>query len=293
MNKTIESDRLTLSLVARTDESFVRELVNTPGWLRYIGDRNIHSSEQCIAYIEKAINDQNIQFLVIRLKTTNHPIGIITIIQRDYLQFPDVGYALLPEHYGKGYAAEATLAAIQTQVKNAKTHFFHAIVLPDNETSLRLLKRLNFNFDREFEHDGEHLHLYTLDTSISQIDELTTQFFGLFTNKNDQTLQIEKIFSLCIPDALIIKCNEKNIETYNLESFISQRKIILTDGTLMEFEEKEESHSTSIFKSIAHRHSLFEKEGILNGTHFKETGNKLFQFVKTGEGWKISSVIWE
>jgi hypothetical protein len=45
--------------------------------------------------------------------------------------------------------------------------------------------------------------------------------------------------------------------------------------------------------NIAQRFSRYQKSGYLNGTYFKEYGSKFFQFIKTNNGWKINSLIWE
>jgi hypothetical protein len=125
------------------------------------------------------------------------------------------------------------------------------------------------------------------------IDQLTAAFFGLFTNTGNTRPEWEKIREICLAEAMIIKKNGDSEEIYNLETFIQPRKKILSDGTLTEFEEYETKEQTNITTNIAQRYSVYEKKGNLNGSYFEGKGNKFFQFVKTVQGWKISSVIWE
>ena len=73
----------------------------------------------------------------------------------------------------------------------------------------------------------------------------------------------------------------------------SPEKKILTDGTLKEFEEYEMAEETKIVGNLAQRFSHFQKKGFLNGNYFESKGYKLFQNVKTSEGWRISAVSWE
>ena len=40
-----ETNRLILSKITVDDAPFILELMNTPGWLKYIGDRNIKTVE--------------------------------------------------------------------------------------------------------------------------------------------------------------------------------------------------------------------------------------------------------
>ncbi len=47
-----ETGRLILSKIAVDDAAFILELMNTPGWIKYIGDRNIKTVEQAATYIK-------------------------------------------------------------------------------------------------------------------------------------------------------------------------------------------------------------------------------------------------
>jgi ribosomal-protein-alanine N-acetyltransferase len=67
------------------------ELFNTSGWLKYIGDRNIHTALDAEKFIEKAVDNANACIWTIKLKdNTALPIGIITLIKREYLFYPDI-----------------------------------------------------------------------------------------------------------------------------------------------------------------------------------------------------------
>jgi hypothetical protein len=127
----------------------------------------------------------------------------------------------------------------------------------------------------------------------SYIDNLVKTFFRIFTNANQQQPDWEIIHHICIPQTIIIKKSDLKEEVYNLQTFIAPRKIILSDGTLSEFEEKETGAETKIAGNIAQRFSTYQKSGFLNGKWFEEYGNKIFQFIKTNAGWKISAVVWE
>jgi [ribosomal protein S5]-alanine N-acetyltransferase len=51
MGNIIETDRLTLSKVTEDDASFILALLNTPGWLKFIGDRGVKTIEDAQKYI--------------------------------------------------------------------------------------------------------------------------------------------------------------------------------------------------------------------------------------------------
>jgi len=133
----------------------------------------------------------------------------------------------------------------------------------------------------------------TGDQTKSILDDLTKRFFLLFSNKNGITPAIENIYQLCIPEAMIIKNTGPSPEIYTLEQFIAPRKKILTDGTLIDFSEEEMAERTEIFGNIAQRFCCYKKSGILSGQPFETKGMKTIQFIKTAEGWKISSLAWD
>lgn len=130
-------------------------------------------------------------------------------------------------------------------------------------------------------------------TDRALINQLTKSFYKLFTNTGNQQADWNLIYELCIKEAVIIKKIELNEEIFTLLSFIEPRKQILTDGTLTEFEEMEIKDETNIIGNIAQRLSAYSKKGYLKGIYFEEKGNKLFQFIKTKNGWKICSLVWE
>ena len=129
-------------------------------------------------------------------------------------------------------------------------------------------------------------------SDLLQLNTLVAQFFDLFTNTNGQTPQVENIKSLFIPQGIIIKQTDTTSEVYTLDSFITPRKQLLTDGTLTDFSEWEVSHETEIRDTIAHRLSVYQKSGILNGVAFEGKGVKSMQFVKTVGEWRFCSVVW-
>jgi hypothetical protein len=72
-------------------------------------------------------------------------------------------------------------------------------------------------------------------TDKEQIDQLCRSFFDLFTNVDGKVPDLDIIYTLCIPRAIIIKKEGQNETVYDLTSFIEPRKKILSDGTLIDF----------------------------------------------------------
>ena len=52
MQIIIETERLFLRKITIDDATFMLELLNTPTWLQFIGDRNVHSIEDAENYLK-------------------------------------------------------------------------------------------------------------------------------------------------------------------------------------------------------------------------------------------------
>ncbi len=48
MKTNFSTRRLFLDLIIEDDHDFILSLVNTEGWLQFIGDRNVHSKDDSI-----------------------------------------------------------------------------------------------------------------------------------------------------------------------------------------------------------------------------------------------------
>jgi ribosomal-protein-alanine N-acetyltransferase len=159
---SIKTERLSIEPLTTDDHTFIRELVNSQGWLQFIGNRNINSDEDAIAYIERILNSATIDYWVVRVSDSKEPVGMVSLVKRDYLPQPDIGFAFLPIHMNKGYAYEAT-KAVMDKLKELKLFDnFFAITIPGNVSSIRLLDKLGLKFEKQIEVNEEKLQLYQI-----------------------------------------------------------------------------------------------------------------------------------
>jgi RimJ/RimL family protein N-acetyltransferase len=176
--------RLLLTKLTMHDAEFIMELVNTPGWLKFIGNRSIGNTQQAAEYIRKIIADPDINYWVVKTKDENTPVGIISFIRRQYLDHHDIGFAFLPAHTGRGYAYEAT-AAVLNDIINDGTHTqVLATTVKENTNSIKLLLKLGFACNREIERENEILLVYCIatDKAVPPIPSAVS----LSKNKSDQ-----------------------------------------------------------------------------------------------------------
>ncbi len=147
--------RLQFSALAADDSPFILELVNEPGWLQHIGDRNVHDLESATAYISKgpaaSYAKHGFGLYRVNLVSTGETIGLCGLIKRDALGQPDVGYAFLQRHSGQGYATEAAAAVLAFAQQALGLNQLLAITSLDNHASIRVLEKIGFRYQRLLE----------------------------------------------------------------------------------------------------------------------------------------------
>ena len=161
MQTNISTGRLLLNILSIEDHEFIRQLVNTKGWLEFIGDRNVHSEIEAIAYINKILNSPNIYYWVVTIKETKTPVGIISFLKRDYLEHFDIGFAFLPEFTGNGYAYEAAKEVLSLVRTNPLYNPVLATTIPTNTSSIKLLIKLGLHFEKQMAVGQQQLDIYT------------------------------------------------------------------------------------------------------------------------------------
>lgn len=168
MEYILETDRLKIRPLNFDDADFIIELLNTEGWLQFIGDRHVHNKTQAIAYIEngplKSYRENGFGLYVVERKLESKPIGLCGLLKRAILPHPDLGFAFLPDTNGKGYAHEAASQIVEQAKTKLGIDNFLAITLPTNQRSIKLLEKLGFVYTENFiqEDTKEELQLFTL-----------------------------------------------------------------------------------------------------------------------------------
>ena len=161
MQNHISTERLLLDLLTLEDHEFIMQLVNSKGWIQFIGDRNIHTKEDAMAYTDKIMAMKNLFYWVVRTKEDNTPIGIISFLKREYLDHFDIGFAFLPEYCGRGFAYEAAKEVFDIAMQNPEHQTLLATTIPANINSIKLLHRLGMHFEKEIEVGSDTLHVYS------------------------------------------------------------------------------------------------------------------------------------
>lgn len=161
MQPKLATRRLLFDLLKEDDHEFILSLLNSKGWLQYIGDRNVHSKEGSIDYIKRIKSTPDLFYWLVRLKDSKAPIGIISFLKRSYLEHFDIGFAFLPDYNGHGYAYEAAKKVLSVASKKPEYATILATTVPQNIRSIRLLEKLGLHFENEIEVQNATLHIYS------------------------------------------------------------------------------------------------------------------------------------
>jgi RimJ/RimL family protein N-acetyltransferase len=168
----VETGRLILRQFNPADADFILKLVNEPAWLRFIGDRGIHTLDQAREYIlagpMRSYQLHDFGLYLVALKENGIPIGMCGLIKRDALEDVDIGFAFLSEYWGRGYAFEAAAAVMALGKTIFGLQRVVAIVDPQNASSLKLLEKLGFHDQARIRlaQDDIELALYSYDQSL-------------------------------------------------------------------------------------------------------------------------------
>lgn len=140
--------------------------MNDPAWLEHIGDRNVHSLEDARAYLKRGAMDMYERFgfgmWVVQGKATGESVGTAGLIRREALEDVDIGFAMLPEHRGKGLALEAARGVFEYATVTLGMDRLVAIVSPANHKSIRILESIGMRYEKtiRFPGDREDVPLY-------------------------------------------------------------------------------------------------------------------------------------
>ena len=166
----IETERLTLrELDKACDSAFVLELLNSPKFLQYIGDRNVRSADEAADFIDNkyaaSYREHGYGLYAVDLKKNGTPVGICGFVRRDTLPGPDIGFAFLPQFEGQGYGLESAEAVMRYGREKLGFTDVYAITTLDNDASGRLLEKLGFTLQETIDRDDEKLKLFHVKTS--------------------------------------------------------------------------------------------------------------------------------
>ncbi|MBI5170043.1 MAG: GNAT family N-acetyltransferase [Candidatus Eisenbacteria bacterium] len=162
----LATDRLEARELTLDDAPFVHALVNDPDWIRFIGPRDAATVDAARAYLERAYlplyAKRGLGLWAVSRRGETELIGVCSLLKRETLPDPDLGFAFLPQGRGQGYAREVAAACL-AYAHGALGHpRVVAICSPGNTASCRVLEDVGMRFEKlvRLSEAGEELCLY-------------------------------------------------------------------------------------------------------------------------------------
>lgn len=170
MKKILETERLLLREFDLDDAEFIVELLNSPGWHEFIGNKKVRTAENAKKYLEngplKSYRENGFGLWMVELKFVGVPIGTCGLIKRDSLDDVDIGFAMLPDFAGIGYGFEAASATLNYAKNKIGLKRIVAITLEKNTASIKLLEKIGLSYEKMvngLDPDTEELKLFGID----------------------------------------------------------------------------------------------------------------------------------
>ncbi len=163
-----ETERLIIRPMSLEDGDFILDLYNRPKFIQFIGDRHIKTIADAENYIKEKFLPQFERLgygnYLILTKEGNHKIGGVGIFEREGLNVVDIGFSLLDEFEGKGYAYEAASKVKSIGMDDFGLKKISAITSKDNFSSQKLIEKLGLRFQKHVTLPGENEELRYYET---------------------------------------------------------------------------------------------------------------------------------
>ena len=144
--KTFETERLLLRPTSEKDAELIYLVMNTPKFIRFVGDRKINSIQDAEKYIQAKMLPQlhmlGYSSYSILTKNGGSKIGTCGLYHRDGIDGIDIGFGLLPQYEGMGYAYESAHRLMSAAFFEYELEEIKAITTKENSSSQRLLEKL-------------------------------------------------------------------------------------------------------------------------------------------------------
>lgn len=158
MKMILETERLRLREFTLDDGELMLEILNEPGFVRFVADRGVRTPQEAAEYLAEKIlpsyDGYGFGFYVVERKEDGRPIGMCGLIKREALDDVDVGFSIFERFWGRGYATEAGRAVMQYGLTKLGLPRIVAITAPDNVRSAAVLEKLGLKFEKMIQIPG-------------------------------------------------------------------------------------------------------------------------------------------
>lgn len=159
MGIQIETSRLILREMEESDLQAFFEMDSNPLVHQYLGNQPLQEMNQSmdiIHFVQQQYIDNGMGRWTILLKESGEYLGwsglkLLTEETNSMINIVDVGYRLSPVHWGKGYATESSLAALEYGFEHLHLSKIYASAHRENKASQHVLKKIGMQISGEYD----------------------------------------------------------------------------------------------------------------------------------------------
>lgn len=146
----LETERLLLRELNISDvEAFFR-LNENPNVIKYTGDKSFSNKEEAVKFLEDydAYSKFGMGRWAVVSKLDNSFLGWCGLKCDSESNEIDLGFRFFEEHWGKGYATEASKVCLKYAFEVLELENLVGRVMSENLPSIRVLEKLGFKFEK-------------------------------------------------------------------------------------------------------------------------------------------------
>jgi [ribosomal protein S5]-alanine N-acetyltransferase len=147
-----ETPRLRIRHLTAADAAFTCTLLNEPSFINNIADRGVRSELDAMHYLAegpiKSYQQHGYGLFMVEDNASREPLGFCGLLYREHLQETDIGFAFLPQCWGKGYAFEAAAAILHFGYSKLQLKRIVGLTSASNAASIKILTRLGLRFEK-------------------------------------------------------------------------------------------------------------------------------------------------
>jgi ribosomal-protein-alanine N-acetyltransferase len=159
------SERLTLRKLSKNDSAEILQLRSDTEINKFLDRKPSKTVEDALNFIDSIIENESGELFYWAITKTGEDKLIGTICLFDFLDDVkkcEIGYELLTEYHGQGIMIEAAKKVIEYATKTLELKTIDALTHKDNQTSTKLLQKLNFKKLDDIVGDNPNLILFRL-----------------------------------------------------------------------------------------------------------------------------------
>lgn len=159
------TDRFTLRKLSKNDSEEILQLRSDKEINKFLGRKPSKTLEEALNFINNIIENENEELFYWAITKTGEDKLIGTICLFDFIEDSkkcEIGYELLIEYHGQGVMIEAARKVIDYVSKTHGIKIIDAQTHKDNQSSTKLLQKLNFEKLEEIVESNPNLILFRL-----------------------------------------------------------------------------------------------------------------------------------